>query len=289
MKIRWLETFVAIVKAGSFNGAARTLLLSQPAVTQQLQALERELGFHLIERGVRGARLTPDGERVYEHAAAVLGALRDLDDTTQQIALGRAGRIELGATLTAAEWLVPRLVAAFRAQAPDIDVSVTVHNQRQLLAAFADHTIQLGVLELVPPEFLAVPLRRHTLIAVVAPDQVTSRRPTTLLLRERGSEVRETVDEWLAASGLTFESTMELASNAALRESAAAGLGCAILSTDAVGFELAAGRVQLIDLPGLPIHRMWYLVYQERRRLSPAGASFVRFVSSPAGHVAVNS
>jgi DNA-binding transcriptional LysR family regulator len=178
-------------------------------------------------------------------------------------------------------------VAGFRKVAPDIEVTLTVLNQKALSSAFAEHKIQLAVLEHVPPGFNAVALRRHTLVAIVAPGRAEKGPPLTLLLREPGSNIRQAVEEWLATSVVSFASTMEFASNAALREGAAAGLGCAILSTDSIGFEVAASLVELIDLPGLPIHRTWHLVHPERRSLSPAAAALVSFARSPAGTEAI--
>lgn len=292
LTLRHLEVLLAIAEQGSLRGAAERLFLSQPAVTQQLQALEREVGFALVDRRSRGSNLTAEGSQMLEYVRSALGAVRDLERLVDDIAAGRTGQISLGATLTAAEWLVPRLVAAFRNAAPDIEMGVKVLDPSRVALAFADHAIHVAILQDPGDDLESIPLRRHTLVAVAGPAGPAGpaeewRR--TLLLREPGSETRAAVEGWLTEGKVVFDGTMEFASNTALREAAAAGLGLAVLSTDAVGFEIASQAVRLIDLPGLPLHRHWRLAFPANRVLSPAVHRLLAFCQSPAGESAIYS
>jgi DNA-binding transcriptional LysR family regulator len=221
----------------------------------------------------------------------VLGTAADLEALAADIAAGRAGRITLGATLTAAEWLVPRLVAAFRATEPAIEVLVRVLTRAAVGRAIEEHSIQLAIVQDPFAELEAVLLRRHSLVAVSAPEPLVDEPslPTTLLVREPGSETRLAVESWAATHRPGFTTTMEFASNTALREAAAAGLGLAVLSTDAVGFEIASQAVRLVDLPGLPLHRAWHLTYPGGTRISLAMERFIAFCTSQAGQRAIYS
>jgi DNA-binding transcriptional LysR family regulator len=192
---RRLLTFRTVARAGSFSAAARELALTQPAVSQQVAALERELGGRLLNRGAGGLTLTDAGAVALEHAEAVAERLALAD--TQLAELGDdAGPLRVGAfpsalaTLVpqAIERLVPRRVEAIEGTVPDLAAGVA-NGRMHVALCFQDA-------DAPPREHPG--LRRHDLfvepfVPVVGPDHRLARR-RSIRLRELAT------DPWTAPS-----------------------------------------------------------------------------------------
>lgn len=124
MELRQLRYFVGIARCGSFSAAASVLRIAQPALSTQIIALERELGRALFTRHARGVRLTPDGMRFLEHAAAILARV---DEARQAFGLERGGavlEVTLGMTPLISKFLAVPVIEAVARQAPHISVGI---------------------------------------------------------------------------------------------------------------------------------------------------------------------
>jgi DNA-binding transcriptional LysR family regulator len=119
-----LRVFREVVRQGSFSAAADALSFTQPAVSRQVAALEREAGAQLLERTARGIRLTEAGRVLLEHADAILDRLAAAQAQVESVARLEAGRLRIGAFPTANATVVPRAVAAFAAEHPGVELSL---------------------------------------------------------------------------------------------------------------------------------------------------------------------
>src|SRR5581483_7535059 len=147
MDPRRLEAFVAVARERSFTRAALGLHLSQSAVSQQIRALERELGTQLLERTRRRVDLTPAGAALYERAERIL---RDLETARRAVAAAAgevAGALDVAASLTIAAYLLPRPLARLVAEHPDVRVSVRVENSEQVARALLSGEADVGFVE----------------------------------------------------------------------------------------------------------------------------------------------
>ncbi len=125
MDSRRLLVFREVARAGSISGAARVIGWTQPAVSQQLRALEREVGSRLLLRGAGGVELTEPGRVLLARADAVAGQLHMANEELAALTQLRRGTVRLAAYPSAAATLVPRVVAAMLSRHPDIDLSLT--------------------------------------------------------------------------------------------------------------------------------------------------------------------
>jgi DNA-binding transcriptional LysR family regulator len=154
METGLLETFREVARHGSISGAARGLAYSQSAVSRQIAALEAQVGARLLDREGRGVRLTEHGRVLLGHAESVLArieiARRDLD------ALGRldAGRLRIGAFPTAAAALIPRAMAAFAADHPNVVLSLAEGITRRQLARLESDDADVAVVSAFPGQSL---------------------------------------------------------------------------------------------------------------------------------------
>src|SRR5262249_4648852 len=124
MDVEQLQSFLCVAGRGSLTLAARELGITQPGLTRQIQRLERTVGVPLLARTRSGGRLTPAGERYRAYAEDALSRHREMLAELRATALTLAGELRIIASTTPGEFLVPRLVADFTAQHPDVHAVV---------------------------------------------------------------------------------------------------------------------------------------------------------------------
>lgn len=142
---RRLLTFRAVARLGSFSRAAEALALSQPAVSQQVAALERQLGTALLVRGRGGAVPTPAGRLALEHADALAARLSLADEQLGALAAGERRTLRLGAFPSAMATIVPQAVGAVRAVAPELEVAFEEGPLAELAAGVAAGRLDAAV------------------------------------------------------------------------------------------------------------------------------------------------
>ena len=254
-----LRSFVALADTGSIRAAAQQLYVTESAVSAAVTALARELGVALVERAGRGVRLTPAGAVYATYARQILGLLeqgraaaRGEDDPGQ-------GRLRLAAVTTAADQILPALLASFRTAWPKVDIALEVGPSRKIWSSLAAHEADL-VLAGRPPSHIPAQVlaaRPNELIVVTSPTVAFDLATTPWIMREPGSGTRATAEAYLAGRHAS-PPILVLGSNGAVVAGAAAGLGAAMVSRDAVRDELTAGRLVEIDAPGTPLDRPWH-------------------------------
>src|SRR6516164_4643134 len=123
-ELRHLQVFREVARLGSLSAAAESLAYTQPAVSQQMAALERRAGMPLLERTTRGVRLTDAGEALLRHAEAILAQQTLAERELEAIAGLRGGRVRMATFPTAGAALVPAAVSLFSARYPEVALSV---------------------------------------------------------------------------------------------------------------------------------------------------------------------
>lgn len=292
MNLNQLRVFHAVSLAGSITGAARSLQVSQPAVSKQLGELESSLGAQLVDRLPRGVRLTTAGRALSEHAARIFGI-----EHTAQLELAallgvRRGRLSVGASTTVGSYLVPRLFGAFHRLHPELRLDLEIGNTTAVYDLVRRHRVELGLTEgFVTDDDLTVhAFDQDEMVVVTAPeDPVLSRPKLTakdlvalpFVMRELGSGTREVIEAALANKGLTVEPVMSLGSTEAVKNAVSAGLGVAIVSRLTVELELLGGSLVTIDVADLEIRRSLHLVELRGKSRSPAASRFVKLLGAP--------
>ena len=142
------RVFVQVAREGSFSAAARSLYLSQPAVSQAILHLERQLKATLFLRSVRGVTLTPEGALLFEHASAALDTLEAGQRKLETLHRLEAGALRVGAGDTATRYyLLPRL-SRFSSRFPGLSLSVRNGTTGELLEYLRQGTIDLALISL---------------------------------------------------------------------------------------------------------------------------------------------
>src|ERR1044071_687538 len=151
MEIRQLEAFVAIAETGSFTAAGERVNLTQSTISQQIKALEEELGEALFIRGKRSTQLTEAGERLMPQARLILGTLDEIAADFRASGRAPRGRIRVGASAMAAAYLLVPLYEGFMKTYPEIQLAVRA-------TSTTDETVRQVIAGEIDVGFIAVPL-----------------------------------------------------------------------------------------------------------------------------------
>jgi DNA-binding transcriptional LysR family regulator len=283
-----LRLLVRVDELGSVGQAARSMGISQPSASKRLATLERRAALALLVRTTRGSRLTADGRLVAAWAAQVLAAADQFGGNLRALRRDRLAELNVVASMTVSEALLPRWLHELRLREPDLRVALTVTNSAEVARlVLTDATISLGFVEgpTVPAGLTSRLVGHDELIVVVSPGHPWAGRTepvtppelaaTPLVVREAGSGTRETLDRALDPLPRTAPH-VALGSNAAVKGAAIAGEGAAVLSRYAVEVELAAGRLIAVPVATLSLHRTLRAVWPRSRRLPPTAQSLLR-------------
>jgi LysR family transcriptional regulator, transcriptional activator of the cysJI operon len=265
-----LRVFRTVAKHLNFSRAAEELLLTQPAVTQQIKALEDEFGVSLFDRGGGHIQLTAGGKALLPFAER-LNALSE--EAVQAVAAAygeQSGELTVGASQTIAQYLLPSVIASFRKSHPKVCVIAVTGNTDGMLEALVTGTIQIALIE--GPErrndLQIEPFMEDHMVLVVPPGHEWAGQSVTiamlsqepLLMREFGSGSRRVIEQALAAKGLKARDihiSMEFDSTEGLLSAVEAGLGVTFVSRLAVRNQLALGTLKLAYARELKLAR-WF-------------------------------
>ncbi|MCL4465002.1 MAG: LysR family transcriptional regulator [Chloroflexi bacterium] len=280
-----LTVFRAVAKKLSYSRAAEELLISQPAVSRQVGALEREVGADLLGQVGNRVYLTEAGrvvlayaERVAELTRETARALAELDDLER-------GYLRLGASSTPGAYLLPAVLAAFRAAHPGVDLTVRVANSQVIEEEVLAGRLDLGFVGArFLPGLQMRPYAKDELALVVAPGHpfaaLSAVTPAQLagadlVVREEGSGTRRVVDGELAPLSFPAGRRLELNGCEAVKHAAIAGLGAAVVSARSVALELRCGELLRVPVTGLKLERDLYVINRKDERPSAAALAFL--------------
>ena len=302
---RQLATFHAVARLGSVSAAAEEMHLTQPAVSIQIGILEESARTPLLQRNGRGIRLTEAGELLAGYAGRILGLWREAGEEMATLQGVFAGTLRVGA-VTTAEYLLPPLLVTFANQNPKVKVKLHAGNRDEIVRLLAGQEIDVAIMGRPPAELKtsSSAFAKHPMAFVASPKHPVMHEPalsiatlaaTHLLVRERGSGTRSTVERLFKDAGVPLRIGSEMSSNEAIKQMCAAGFGVAFLSLHTCVLELDAGVLQVLPLPGNPIERDWFVMHLASRQLPQVAAAFEQFLSEQAqaqiqrqlGHVGV--
>jgi DNA-binding transcriptional LysR family regulator len=296
MADRRLQVFHAVAKHLSFTKAAEALFMTQPAVTFQIRQLEEQFNTRLFDRGHGRVSLTAAGNVALEFAERILALSTELDNRLQEISGELGGPLLIGASTTIAEYMLPRVLGAFKAKFPAAVPRLFVANSDAVQSRVAERSLDVGFIEgdSHMPMLVADVLCDDELQVTCAPThplaQLKSASAQSLLgyahiSREPGSGTREVVDHYLQNSGVSPDSlqrVMELGSPEALKGLVATGLGYSIMSCNTVVNEIRLR--QLVQIPLAPrLIRQLSVVYPKERIHSRLVSSFLQFAKQSLG------
>jgi DNA-binding transcriptional LysR family regulator len=274
-----LRTFRVLSETLHFRHTAERLGISQSAVTQQIAALEKDLGAALFERIGRRVYLTAAGRVLSEEAVKVLSTVSRAREAVAAVSKGDAGRLRVGASTTPGIYLLPEVLGRFRADFPLVELAFSIANSSRIEALAVANEFDLAVCGFRPTheELFETELGEDRIIAVAAPALIGKTRRVRpgelagwpLVAREPGSATRAAVERALASLGVELVPAFELPSPEAIVRAAEAGLGYAFVSARAATEGIEAGRLVEVRVQQLDVRRGLVAVYHRDKQVTP--------------------
>ncbi|MGC7872356.1 selenium metabolism-associated LysR family transcriptional regulator [Desulfosporosinus sp. SYSU MS00001] len=288
-----MRLFVQVVEEESFTVVARKLEISQPAVSNQMRALEEKLGgVKLINRKGKGFVLTQEGELFYRHSKHMLESWTELIEEIGNSERIMSGKLHIGASNVPGEYLLPTYLANFRRSYPDITFKLTIGDSLEIAEKVLNHEVDFAVVGAVfdtekltseywlKDELVILVSRDHPLHSKKSTDLQTL-KSYPMVIRENGSGHRRAFEEALAKHGFDlhdFNIVLEVGSTEGVKNSVRSGLGYSFLSRHAIEQGEKSGLVEL-SVKDLSLERGFYLLTRRNKSLSYIAEECYRYLS----------
>jgi DNA-binding transcriptional LysR family regulator len=286
-----LRILKAIATEGSFKRAADSLYISQPAVSLQVQNMERQLDVPLFDRGGRRAQLTEGGHLLLDYGEKILSLCEEACRTLEDLQNLQGGTLIVGASQTTGTYLLPRMIGLFRKHYPEVSVQLHVHSTRRTSWSVANGQIDLAIIGgSVPNELqdslesvayaedeLALILPTSHPLAQVGTIQLDDLYKLQFIALDSQSTIRKVIDQVLSHCGLETDRLkieMELNSIEAIKNAVQAGLGAAVVSVSAIEKELDMQLLHRAGVEGVVLKRTLSVIYNPVRYRSKAAEAF---------------
>jgi DNA-binding transcriptional LysR family regulator len=291
MADRRLHVFHTVAQLSSFTKAANRLHMTQPAVTFQVKQLEEQFNTRLFDRNHNRITLTEAGSIVFEFADKILNLYEEMENSVGELTGEMRGVLLVGASTTIGEYLLPRVLGAFRAAYPAMKVRMNVANTRDIVQQVENNTIDIGIVEgavhnsnlaireCQPDQLVAIFPRGHELAHKerIAPAELLDYQ---FVLREEGSGTREVLADYIREGGADpnkLDIVMELGSGESVKGAVESGLGISVVSQATVRKEAQLGTLEVRPLdPAL--ERAFSFVHQKQKFRSQAVERFYQFI-----------
>lgn len=276
MTLRHFEIFRAVSETGSFTGAARELFITQSAVSHAIREMETETGAVLFDRISRRVYLTRSGELLMQKILPILSACENLQVHVRN--LEKEAPIRIAASITIASWRLPDALLRFRKSWPDTPVETEVLSAANAMELLKNGGADIALIEGAPARlevyiyerFSSYPMEFLVGMDYDLPERITIEQlmEQPLLLREKGSAIRDTLDSALFLAGYTARPVWTSVNSNALMEATAKGLGIALLPGMLVQEMKKSGRLKTVSVAGLALNNDMLLVHHREKYVS---------------------
>ena len=286
-----LRILKAIATEGSFKRAADSLYVSQPAVSLQVQNLEKQLSVPLFDRGGRRAQLTEAGHLLLSYGERIIALCQETCRAIEDLQNLQGGTLIVGASQTTGTYLLPRMIGLFRQKYPDVSVQLQVHSTRRTSWGVANGQVDLAIiggevpaelqdtLKIVPyaEDELALIIPVFHALAQVETIQKEDLYKLNFITLDSQSTIRKVIDKVLTRHEIDpkrLKIEMELNSIEAIKNAVQSGLGAAFVSTTAIEKELQMGVLHNATIKDMTIKRTLSVIVNPNRYCSKAAEAF---------------
>jgi DNA-binding transcriptional LysR family regulator len=286
-----LRILKAIAAEGSFKRAADSLYVSQPAVSLQVQNLEKQLNVPLFDRGGRRAKLTEAGHLLLSYGEKIIALCQETCRAIEDLQNLQGGTLIVGASQTTGTYLIPRMIGLFRQKYPDVSVQLQVHSTRRTSWGVANGQVDLAIiggevpaelqetLKIIPyaEDELALILPAFHPLAQLETIQKEDLYKLHFITLDSQSTIRKVIDKVLTRYEIDpkrLKIEMELNSIEAIKNAVQSGLGAAFVSTTAIEKELEMGVLHSAKIDNMVVKRTLSVIINPNRYCSKAAEAF---------------
>ncbi len=287
MNLNHLRVFMTVAEHEHITRASEELFLSQPAVTKIVQNLEQEVGQRLVERQGRRIALTHAGHVLRTYARRMFVLEREMEESLAALSDIETGEVTLAANPTMGIYLLPEIVATFRARYPCVKINLEILKSREIIEDTLEWRLEFGLVELeqadLPLGLTYETVAHDELILVVSPRHpwsvLSSIRPEelrdgVLILREASSGHLKSIEHAFSHHGISISPLLTVPDNEVIKQMAIKGVGATIASALSVQRELVSGELLRIPITDLEIRPQIGMIWREDKQFSPASQAF---------------
>ncbi|HLY65486.1 MAG TPA: LysR substrate-binding domain-containing protein [Chloroflexota bacterium] len=289
MNLNQIRVFVAVANRLSFTLAAQDLHLTQPAVSLQIKALERNERIRLFERRGNVLGLTEAGRALYDSAVTMLSAHEQATRLLAELSGAKRGRLAIGTNTTSGMYVVPDVLARFHERWPDADIELHIDPAVRILERIHQNVVDIGIVggPVEDDRFEVEHLAPDPLALIFSPRHPFAREKIVTLadladqpfiVPEPTSVMRILFERALREAGLAIRIGQQLHEAEPVKKAVEANLGVGIVSALAISRELATGDLLSAPIEGLTISRHLEMVSRRDRYFSPVALRFREFV-----------
>jgi DNA-binding transcriptional LysR family regulator len=288
-----LRILKAIAAEGSFKRAADSLYVSQPAVSLQVQNLERQLDVPLFDRGGRRAQLTEAGYLLLNYGEKILTLCQETCRALEDLQNLQGGTLIVGASQTTGTYLLPRMMGMFRQRYPDVSVQLHIHSTRRTAWSVANGQVDLAIIGGEVPAELhealeIIPYAEDELVLILPSNHAFAHLNTIqkedlyklqFITLDSQSTTRKAIDQVLSRCDIDtkrLKIEMELNSIEAIKNAVQSGLGASFVSLAAIEKELQMEILHRAQIEGVEVKRMLSAIVNPNRYRSKAADAFCR-------------
>jgi len=286
--LRQFKILEAIVEKRNYTEAAKSLFMTQPAVSMQVKQMEEQISLPLFEREGKQVRPTEAGLELLYYAQNIRQKINEASEVMEELRGLKRGKLHLTMASTA-NYFAPQLIAAFHHQYPAAQVTLDVTNRTGLLGALANNTTDMVIMGSPPDgqQLTGIPFLENPLVVVAWPEHpLASRKSIRLadvadedfIVREPDSGTRMATERYFAEHQLSLRPRMEMNRAEAIKQAVMAELGLGIVSLHTIEMELSLKRLVVLNVEDFPIIRQWHIVHRNNKRFAAIPEAFKNFV-----------
>ncbi len=266
-----LVVFREVAERKSFSRTAEALHMSQPAVSQYIASLEKELGVRLLERSNKFVEMNKAGEIVYKYAQEILRNYEQMQILVSDLKNDPSGELKIGASYTIGEYLLPKILARLQERYPQIVPEITIGNTDEIGTKLLHHEIDIGLIEgnyshhqfseeQFASDQMYIIAGKGTSLQIDGQVSIEDLEKETWIIREEGSGTRKVVEDFLDMHHIKPKRMLTFGSTQTIKEGVESGLGISLLSSLTFAKEIELGRIQKLSVDGTPIQRKFSII-----------------------------
>ena len=269
-----LKVFYTAAKRLNFTMAADELFITQPAVTKHIHEIENYFRVKVFERNGSKIKLTPQGQTLLQYTEQLITIYNNLDFEMNSLSKRHNGTLRIGASTTIAQYVLPPVLASFHKKFNDIKIILSFNNTNQIEVSLQNNEIDLGIIEgySKKPDIKYSPFLKDEIVLVAGSKNSLTKKQNLkiqelknipLLLREPGSGTLEVIAHALKPLGIKIsdlKNEMQLASSESIKLYLLNSDCVAFLSIYSILNELKNNDLNIIEVKGLQIERLFYFI-----------------------------
>ncbi len=290
MNLQYLKSFYVTVNLNSISKAAKQLHLTQPGLSMQLQALEKELDSNLLTRSNKGVELTEAGKILFDYADTILSIQDNIQRDLNNFKTAKK-EMFLGSCKSIGEYALPCSIYVFKHEHPEININFNIYNTEEVIKNLSEKSINLGIVqEIEEVEGINIePIAENPLMLVSSLPMIEKEisreefRKLPIIIREKGSGTRKAVEKALVSLELELGDLnimYEMNSMEGIKSSVMAGKGLAFIPELTIKRELYDKSLKEVKVKDLNISSTYAIAFRKGQTLSPYESQFKKFLKS---------